>query len=150
MSNITLQKISKLKPIPTKKQLSIWANQVLPANKKNHEIVIRIVNGKESAQINKEYRKKTGPTNIISFPFEPPVGIKINTEILGDLVICAPLVKQEAKLQQKTSQAHWAHLIIHGVLHLLGHDHQNNKEAEKMERLEIKHLKKLGFDDPYN
>ena len=147
MNTIILQKISKIKSLPNKRQFSVWAKQALPFNKKNHELVIRIVDTKEITGLNKKYRKKNKPTNIISFPFDPPPGIKNN--FLGDLVICAPLVKQEAKLQHKTIAAHFAHLFIHGVLHLLGYDHKKNYDAKKMEALEIKHLKKLGFENPY-
>lgn len=147
MCNVILQKINKASSIPTKKQFKTWIAQVLPASKKNFEIVIRVVDTKEITQINKKYRKKNKPTNIISFPFEQLPGIK--TSILGDLIICAPLVKEEAKLQNKIIKDHWAHLVIHGVLHLLGHDHENDTEADQMERLEIKLLKKLGIANPY-
>lgn len=147
MANIILQKIIKTNSTPTKKQFAAWIDPALPVNKKNHEIVIRIVDTKEITQINKKYRSKNQPTNIISFPFEQHQGIKTN--ILGDLIICAPLVKQEAKLQHKTIKDHWAHLVIHGTLHLLGYDHIKDGEAEKMERLEIKLLKKIGIANPY-
>ena len=147
MNTIILQKISKIKSLPNKRQFSVWAKQALPSNKKNHELVIRIVDTKEITELNKKYRKKNRPTNIISFPFDLPLGVKNN--FLGDLVICAPLVKQEAKLQHKTISAHFAHLVIHGVLHLLGYDHKKNNDSKKMEALEIKHLKKLGFENPY-
>ena len=147
MNTITLQKISKIKSLPNKRQFSSWVKQALPSNKKNHELVIRIVDTKEITELNKKYRKKNRPTNIISFPFDLPLGVKNN--FLGDLVICAPLVKQEAKLQHKTITAHFAHLVIHGVLHLLGYDHKKNNDSKKMEALEIKHLKKLGFENPY-
>ena len=147
MNTIILQKISKIKSLPNKRQFSVWAKQALPSNKKNHELVIRIVDTKEITELNKKYRKKNRPTNIISFPFDLPLGVKNN--FLGDLVICAPLVKQEAKLQHKTITAHFAHLVIHGVLHLLGYDHKKNNDSKKMEALEIKHLKKLGFENPY-
>ena len=147
MNTITLQKISKIKSLPNKRQFVAWVKQALPPNKKNHELVIRIVDTKEITKLNKKYRKKNKPTNIISFPFDPPPRMKTN--FLGDLVICAPIVKQEAKLQHKTIAACFAHLVTHGVLHLLGYDHKKNQDAKKMEALEIKHLKKLGFEDPY-
>ncbi|MBU0744106.1 MAG: rRNA maturation RNase YbeY [Gammaproteobacteria bacterium] len=147
MNKIILQKISKAKTLPSKQQFTKWVNQALSNSKKNHEVVIRLVSTKEITDLNKKYRKKNKPTNIISFPFETPFGIKTN--MLGDLAICVQLVKQEAKLQDKTATAHFAHLTIHGVLHLLGYTHEKDKDAEKMEKLEIKHLKKLGFTDPY-
>lgn len=147
MSKIIIQNLTQVTSLPNKRQFKIWANQALPSNKKNAEIVIRFVSTKEITKLNKKYRKKNKPTNIISFPFEPPCNIKTNT--LGDLVICAALVKKEAKQQQKTIPAHFAHLIIHGVLHLLGYEHYTKKTATRMENLEIKLLKKLGFANPY-
>ncbi|EKE00656.1 MAG: hypothetical protein ACD_21C00296G0003 [uncultured bacterium] len=145
---LALQNASKAKSIPSKKLFKTWANTAVGTHKKKYEIVIRIVDTKEITQLNKRYRKKNQPTNIISFKFYPPANIQSN--LLGDLIICAPIVKLEAKLQHKTTISHWAHMTIHGVLHLLGYDHQNKKEAQKMEKLEIKILKELGFEDPYN
>lgn len=147
MNKIILQKNSKIKSLPTKKQFQTWVDSALSASKKNHELVIRIVDEDEITHLNKTYRKKNKPTNILSFPFEAPPGIKNN--FLGDMVICAPVVRKEAKDQQKTYVSHWAHLIIHGVLHLLGYEHEKEKDAKKMENLEIKIMKKLGFSDPY-
>ncbi len=147
MNNIIIQNVCEAISLPPKKDLQKWVAQALSSHKKNHEIVIRFVGIKEITQLNKKYRKKNKPTNIISFQFEPPSGIK--TDLLGDLVICAPLVTKEAKMQQKTITAHLAHLVTHGVLHLLGYDHETKKDAEEMETLEIKHLKKLGFTNPY-
>lgn len=147
MNNIVLQKISKIKSLPNKRVFQKWVDEVLARSKKSHELVIRLVDIKESTQLNKKYRKQNKPTNILSFPFEPPPGIETN--FLGELVICAPLVKKEAKLQHKTIQAHFAHLAIHGILHLLGYTHKQAKAAHKMENLEIKHLTRLGFASPY-
>jgi probable rRNA maturation factor len=144
---LTLQNASKTKSIPNKRLFKTWITKAIGPGKKNQEIVIRIVDVKEITKLNKQYRKKNRPTNILSFNFFTPSNIKTN--LLGDLIICAPIVKLEAKLQHKTMISHWAHLTIHGVLHLLGYDHKNQKEAQKMEKLEIKLLKKLGFTDPY-
>jgi len=144
---LTLQNTSKTKSIPSKKQFKTWMEKALVPCKKDYEITIRIVGVKEITKLNKQYRKKNKPTNIISFNFYPPANIKTN--LLGDLVICAPVVKLEAKLQHKAVLSHWAHLTIHGVLHLLGYDHQNDEAAQKMERLEIKILKNLGIVNPY-
>jgi probable rRNA maturation factor len=146
--NIIIQNVSIVKSIPSKQLFQTWADKAYGKRKKAYEVVIRVVDIKEITELNKQYRKKNQPTNIISFNFSPPVNIKTN--LLGDLVICAPIVKLEAKLQHKTIKAHWAHLTIHGVLHLLGYDHKNKKDAEKMEKLETKLLKELGFADPYN
>lgn len=145
--SLTVQNPSKIKYFPTKKQFTIWAEAALGSRRKNYELLIRIVDEKEITKINKTYRNKNKSTNIISFEFDPPPGVK--TDFLGDLIICATVVRAEAKLQHKTMAAHWAHLTIHGVLHLLGYDHINDADAEKMEKLEIKILKKLNFSNPY-
>lgn len=147
MTQLIIQKATTLKSLPTKKQFQGWINATLPKSKQNSEITIRIVDNKEITTLNRKYRKKNKVTNIISFPFEAPKGIK--ADILGDLVICATQLRKEAIENKKTFISHWAHLAIHGTLHLLGHDHQNDKDAIKMEKLETKILKKLGFDDPY-
>lgn len=147
MNTIILQNVSNIKYIPSKNQFKKWVDVALSRYKKNHEVVIRLVGIKEITRLNRKYRKKNKSTNIISFQFDLPQGIKHN--LLGDLVICLPLVKKEAKNQGKTILAHLAHLTIHGVLHLLGYDHKTYQEAKQMEALEIKHLKKLGFHNPY-
>jgi probable rRNA maturation factor len=152
---LNLQIISKQKSIPTISNFKYWVTTALRANTwirpyridKSVEITIRVINAKEMSELNQKYRHKSGPTNILSFPFSPPPGIKSN--LLGDIIICAPIVKQEAKRQNKLEKNHWAHLTIHGVLHLLGYDHTKSKDAKKMEQLEIKILKQLGIDDPY-
>lgn len=111
------------------------------------EMTIRIVDERESQQLNAQYRDKDKPTNVLSFAYE---GLdQIPLALLGDLVICAPVVLQEALEQGKSLTAHWAHLVIHGTLHLLGHDHIDDIEAEIMEALEIEILAQLGFPDPY-
>ncbi len=114
---------------------------------KDAEVTIRIVDSDEIQQLNRDYRHQDKPTNILSFPFEAPEGIELS--LIGDLVICADIVAEEAKQQQKTPKAHWTHMIIHGILHLLGYDHNEAKEAELMETLEIKLVKNLGFENPY-
>jgi len=111
------------------------------------EVSIRIVDEQESAQLNHQYRKKTGPTNVLSFPFDAVTPEPL--PILGDLVICAPIVVREAMEQHKSIDAHWAHMIIHGVLHLLGYDHCNEEDAEVMESLETEILLGLDFPAPY-
>ena len=111
------------------------------------EVSIRIVDEQESALLNNKYRGKTGPTNVLSFPFDAVTPEPL--PILGDLVICVPVVIQEAKEQHKSIDAHWAHMIIHGVLHLLGYDHSNEKDSEIMESLETEILLGLDFPEPY-
>ena len=116
--------------------------------KQTPELSIRITDEDEAATFTQTFRAKPGPTNVLSFPADLPPDAE--SGLLGDLVICAPLVEREAAQQAKPVEAHWAHLIIHGVLHLLGHDHQTSAEAELMERLEIDLLHHLGFPNPYD
>jgi probable rRNA maturation factor len=144
---ISLHRTNKKFNIPSRYYFQRWINTALQKHGKNSEIAIRIVDKNESAQLNKNYRHKVGPTNILSFPFDPPQGIQL--PLLGDLIICAPLVVQEAKQQHKEVLAHWAHLTIHGCLHLLGYDHIKLRDAKIMESLEVKILQQLGFKDPY-
>lgn len=115
------------------------------------DIGVRIVDEDESRVLNRDYRGKDKPTNILSFPSDLPefVRTKLETALLGDLVICAPVVRREAEEQGKTEQAHWAHLTVHGVLHLLGYDHIEDDEAAVMEPLEIAALASLGLPNPY-
>nr|WP_275099954.1 rRNA maturation RNase YbeY [Sedimenticola hydrogenitrophicus] len=128
-------------------QFQAWAEAALHGRLERAELVVRIVDREESRQLNREYRGKDSPTNVLSFPFEAPAVVA--NDLLGDLVICAPLVAEEAAEQGKPLEAHWAHLLVHGVLHLLGFDHINDPEAETMEGLEVEILESLGYSDPY-
>jgi probable rRNA maturation factor len=112
------------------------------------ELTVRIVDIDESQQLNNDYRGKEKPTNVLSFPFQNPLGITL--PLLGDLVVCKEVVEKEAIEQNKSLNAHWAHMLIHGTLHLLGYDHIIEKEAVLMESLETKILVELGFPAPYN
>lgn len=115
------------------------------------ELTVRIVNEEEGSSLNQTYRGKIGPTNVLSFPFELPEGMPddLQLPLLGDIVLCAPLVKKQALEQNKAEKNHWAHLTVHGTLHLLGYDHINAEDAAIMENLEINILSKLGIPDPY-
>lgn len=144
---ITIQTIASNTFIPSRYFLQRWVNKALIKQVTSKQVNIRLVSKKESAELNSIYRHKKGPTNILSFPFEPPPGI--SSAFLGDLVVCAALVNQQAKQQTKTRLAHWAHLIIHGCLHLIGYDHIHDHDANKMETLEIQLLKELGYENPY-
>ena len=132
---------------PSEADFRIWAETVLAGRRGQAELVIRIVDTAEMVVLNQRYRNKNGPTNVLSFPFwapEPAV-----SDLLGDLVICAPVVRREAVAQGKTERAHWAHMIVHGILHLLGFNHQGAEDAEAMETVETEVLARLGFSSPY-
>lgn len=133
--------------IPKLQQLQLWVKRVLTDYYPEAELTIRVVEKEESAVLNQQYRHREGPTNVLSFPFEVQETLEI--PLLGDLVICAPLLEEEAIAQGKTIEAHWAHLVIHGTLHLLGYDHQNEADATQMETKEIEYLNQLGYPNPY-
>ncbi|CUB02440.1 rRNA maturation RNase YbeY [Marinomonas fungiae] len=132
--------------LPSEVDFETWAQAALP-NEGEFEITIRLVDEAESHELNHEYRGKDKPTNVLSFPFEVPEGIEL--PLLGDLVICRQVVEQEAEEQQKPLLHHWAHMVVHGVLHLRGYDHINEDEAEEMEALETQILASLSIPDPY-
>lgn len=111
------------------------------------ELTVRIVDNQESQQLNHQYRGKNKPTNVLSFPFQNPPGMTL--PLLGDLLICKNVVESEALEQNKSLTEHWAHMLIHGTLHLLGYDHIDPQEAVEMESLETELLNQLGFSDPY-
>ena len=142
MANITVQIASKNETVPAPRQIEHWANQALKLQFTQGELCIRVVDNEESATLNAQYRKKSGPTNVLSFLGEGPL-------LLGDIVICAPLMEQEAKQRGSSVEAHWAHIVIHGVLHLLGYDHVTDADASAMEAAEIELLKDLGYDNPH-
>jgi probable rRNA maturation factor len=147
VNEIEIQTIYESPGQPDQQQIQLWVDTALEGFDQDTEIVVRIVNEQESAQLNQQYRHKNGPTNILSFPVEVPEGIELN--LLGDLVVCAPVLEKEAREQNKLLADHWAHIIIHGVLHLLGHDHLEDEEAELMENKEIAILNQLTINNPY-
>ncbi len=133
--------------LPSGELLTEWVTAALNGRLEQAELSIRIVDNEESQQLNSQYRGKDKPTNVLSFPFEMPEGITL--DLLGDLVICAEVVAREAQEQKKPLMHHWSHMVIHGVLHLLGFNHINNEEAEEMEQLEREILASLDIPDPY-
>ena len=135
------------KGLPGPASFRRWAEAALAGRRPGTEVTVRLVDGAEGAALNQRYRGKAGPTNVLSFPFEAPPGVDL--PLLGDLVICVPVVAEEALAQGKPPAAHWAHLVVHGILHLLGYDHRSGSEATEMERIEVEVLRRLGFDDPY-
>ena len=147
MNFIEIQTVHQASNLPDEQQIQGWVEAALQNHPSDTEIVVRIVDEQESAELNQQYRHKSGPTNILSFPVDLPEGIVL--DLLGDLVICAPVLEKEAIEQQKVLADHWAHIIIHGVLHLLGYDHIEEDDATIMQTLEIKLLAELGLDNPY-
>lgn len=145
---IDLQNEDNLSAIPEKKQFVKWVKASLQRQYSSLEQTIRIVTPEQSQQLNRSYRGIDKPTNVLSFPADETEHLEY--AYLGDLVICAELVHQEAQLQGKKDLAHWAHLVIHGMLHLQGYDHIDVQDTEKMESLEIEILASLGHTNPYH
>jgi len=133
--------------LPGEDDIREWVSSVLNSRMPHAEVTVRIVDEVESEQLNQQYRHKEGPTNVLSFPFETDVPMDV--PLLGDIVICAPVVAREAVEQHKPLTSHWAHMLIHGTLHLLGYDHHDDDEAEEMEQQEIQLMQQLGFSNPY-
>ncbi|WP_299180302.1 rRNA maturation RNase YbeY [uncultured Neptuniibacter sp.] len=133
--------------LPEPAQFETWVNTALCKQLDEGEVCIRIVSPEESQTLNHTYRGKDKPTNVLSFPFEVPEGIPLL--LLGDLVICADVVAKEAEEQNKPLFDHWAHMVVHGCLHLIGFDHINDEDAEEMENLEREILAMMDIADPY-
>lgn len=133
--------------LPTEEQIVQWATGAVQPEGNEVEMTVRIVDEAESHELNLTYRGKDRPTNVLSFPFECPDEVEL--PLLGDLVICRQVVEREAAEQEKPLMAHWANMVVHGCLHLLGYDHIEDDEAEEMESLETQIMQGLGFDDPY-
>lgn len=147
MNQVEIQVAYESKDQPDAEQIQLWVDAALEDYEQDAEVVVRIVDEQESAELNEQYRHKSGPTNILSFPADLPEGVEL--DLLGDLVICAPVLEKEALEQNKVLAHHWAHIIVHGVLHLLGYDHIDDAEAEAMENKEIAILNKLQIKNPY-
>lgn len=144
---LEVQVVTKETAIPNEDDIRCWVEAALDGRRDSAELVVRVVDTAESRILNRDYRGKDAPTNVLSFPFEPPPGVP--SEHIGDIVVCAPVVVREAGEQGKPASSHWAHMIVHGVLHLLGYDHENDSEAREMETLEIHVLAELGLPNPY-
>lgn len=146
--NINLDVQREVDALPKDEELLKWLKETLASEQHGDtELTIRFVDEQESADLNEQYRHKKGSTNILSFPFETPAEVELN--LLGDLIICAEVVREEAAQQKKEELAHWAHMVVHGTLHLLGYDHLTDEQANIMETKEIKILSLLGYSDPY-
>jgi len=144
---LEVQWASDQSSLPETTDFDRWVRAALEGVDHPVELVIRVVDEAEGQELNQRYRSKDKPTNVLSFPFEAPAGVECDH--LGDLVICAPVVIREAQEQGKPLNDHWAHLVIHGVLHLRGYDHQTEDEAQQMESREKTILHGLGVEDPY-
>ena len=137
------------KTVPAQSQFELWCSHALNAvAATRREVNIRIVDHDEMTGLNHSYRNQQKSTNVLSFPFEPIEGIEM--DLLGDIAICAAVVSDEALQQGKSLEAHWAHMVIHGILHLCGYDHIAEKDAIEMETLEVNIMSALGYPDPYN
>ncbi len=142
---------------PRARDITAWAGAAIGRRAAGGELGVRVVGSAESRRLNARYRGKDKPTNVLSFPPAPlPAGTPVaaarrveSCRPLGDLVICAQMVRAEAREQRKPLEAHWAHLVVHGALHLIGYDHEREAEAKRMERREIAVLRRLGFANPY-
>ena len=144
---VEIQRATALRGLPTNREMKAWLTQALRRLRPRASLTVRIVDAEEGGALNARWRGKQGPTNVLSFPVS---GLEeVAPELLGDIVLCAPVLKAEAAAQAKTIAAHCAHLLVHGALHLLGYDHLREDEAEQMEALERALLAELKFPDPY-
>lgn len=149
MPYIVIQRPYQKGFIPKANTLREYASRVLSVYKPDAEVTIRIVSSSEMHALNLKYRHKDKPTNVLSFTMEMPDGIELFPIPLGDIVICADVVNQEAKLDHISPKAHWAHMVVHGTLHLLGYDHETDQEADAMQAIEVTFMQQLGFTNPY-
>jgi len=145
---VDIQMASASEEAPDPQSIERWVSAAIDNQRDSTELSIRIVDTEEGRALNEQFRGSTGATNVLSFPFENESPEPL--PLIGDIVICAPVVRKEASDQNKTLNAHWAHMIIHGVLHLLGYDHQNETDANLMESLETEIMQGLGFPPPYS
>ena len=145
---VDIQMASASEEAPDPQSIERWVSAAIDNQRDSTELSIRIVDTEEGQALNEQFRGSTGATNVLSFPFENESPEPL--PLIGDIVICAPVVLKEASEQNKTLHAHWAHMIIHGVLHLLGYDHQNETDANLMESLETDIMQGLGFPPPYS
>jgi probable rRNA maturation factor len=149
MIELEVQRASNATDLPSDQQLLQWVQAALAAAELTEpaELTIRIVDSEEGQALNRDYRQRDYATNVLSFPFDAEIELPV--QLLGDLVICAPVVAREAIEQNKSVLAHWAHMVVHGSLHLLGYDHMDDDDAVTMESLEVAIMATLGFANPY-
>ena len=147
MATIDIQIATGEAPTPSTEDLRRWCESALPDDKRDAEIALQVVDAAAIQTLNKDYRGKDKATNVLSFPSDLPPEVELDH--LGDILICAAVVAEEAQEQQKSAEAHWAHMVVHGTLHLLGYDHIDEQDAIEMETLETHILHGLGYSDPY-
>jgi probable rRNA maturation factor len=145
---VDIQMASASEEAPDPQSIERWVGAAIGNQRESTELSVRIVDAEEGQALNEQFRGSTGATNVLSFPFENESPEPL--PLIGDIVICAPVVAKEAREQNKALNAHWAHMMIHGVLHLLGYDHQNENDANLMESLETEIMQGLGFPPPYS
>ena len=151
--SVDLQVACQVDSIPRQTEVQTWLEDTYQAGKTNarrpSDVSVRVVDEDESRKLNKQYRQQDKPTNVLAFPASL-VGLPHDEhDLLGDLIICGPLVEQEAAEQGKSAAGHWGHLLVHGMLHLLGYDHETSGQAAKMESMEKRILANRGVEDPY-
>lgn len=153
MTDVYIQRDTEHGATPDDELMQHWARQVVASQLDSPaSLSLCVVDSDAIQQLNNDYRGKNAPTNVLSFPFELPPGLPaeaLSERPLGDIVLCAPVINQEAQEQGKPGDAHWCHMVVHGILHLLGHDHINDSDAEKMEALEIELLAAFNIPNPY-
>jgi probable rRNA maturation factor len=160
--DVSIQLAGPRRGVPHSSSLAQWARAAFSVSRASRaartataSVTIRVIGAAESRVLNRTWRGKDKPTNVLSFPSgefaadRPKLPLASNETLLGDLAICAPVVAREAREQDKPAKAHWAHMVIHGVLHLLGYDHENDRDAEAMEAREVALLRRFGYADPY-
>lgn len=143
---VNVQTVTDGEGVPSAPEIIEWASRALRLGPHEAEITVRIVDLEEARNLNEKWRGGAGPTNVLAFPIE---GLKVEHRLLGDVVVCGPIANEEAARDGKLASAHWAHLVIHGTLHLLGYDHLNDTDAAQMEAVERTLLGELGYPDPY-
>ena len=146
---VAVQYASRARFVPRRPAVERWVRCALEGRREGADLTVRIVGREEGRRLNERFRGHPRPTNVLSFPFASPPGAPPMDDELGDVVLCAPVVNREARDQGKPRGDHWAHLVVHGVLHLLGYDHDTPDAAQRMEGIERRLLAGLGVPDPY-
>ncbi len=151
--SVELQVACQVDSLPLKAEVQSWLEQAFQAGSQDTsrqcEVAVRIVDEEESRKLNQQFRQQDKATNVLAFPAGITGLPEVEVQALGDLVICGPLVEEEAEEQGKSPASHWGHLLVHGMLHLLGYDHQTSSQAAEMEAMEKQLLADRGFEDPY-